>query len=763
MSTFELRAYNPRTATAETLETLFVGRQALLDELLDDLRRQATSASRQHWLIYGPRGMGKTHLSGLVYHRVRQSPELAAAYFPIWLPELDAYTAYSAGKLLAQIAEQASCELSSRGEPEAAHRLRSELGALGGLGDDDEYFQGALGLLRDLARRRQRHLLILLENLDALLVALSRQQGGLEARRLRQALLENTELLFVSTTPTRYLSALHHPKQPLFGHFRERRLDGLTAENVTELLTRLAEMTGRPLPVDGRRSWLLHRLTGGNPRAIGMAFGALGGGTDLADVVADFERLLDLQTPYFEARLAHLAPRERAIVEALALARNTLTIQEIAQISRLPEKSLSTQVKRLQEEGHVQPALGEKGKGSLYELADGLLRLWFQYRRGRQELEPLIRFLALWYRPEDLEKRLFDLPLELDRSWLERDTAELVRVQIEAALRWALSEEGKKARSEVTSAVVIRLAGELAAAVQGQSGQDFSKQEQELNEYLEHEGASLSNRARFTACFVLFSSYSSRSLWEAALGALGKAPSADKATEVDMFILSLSSAASLAALGQFEKALASCDAGWAHRSQAPQRTLDMLLSLRIKLLIALERFGEVSGTFDQWRALNPPVDADFCEVHYFSGVAAFNNRRLEEARERSQIVLASCGQVTDRIQTPWFSNSLILALSLGSPLDEVERQWNCAKADSPLYQAPSRIDSLLEVLRAVGEPSGRGAPQRKRKALARVAPESRDTLAKLVDALLVLSKADESRPERETPRNKGDAGVAPTA
>ena len=83
--------YNPRDASPEVLEELFVGRQPLLDEILDDLARQADGPSRQHWLLRGPRGMGKTHLSGLLDHRARTDPRLVRAYLPVWLGEADVY------------------------------------------------------------------------------------------------------------------------------------------------------------------------------------------------------------------------------------------------------------------------------------------------------------------------------------------------------------------------------------------------------------------------------------------------------------------------------------------------------------------------------------------------------------------------------------------------------------------------------------------------------------------------------------------------
>ena len=73
---------------------MMVGRDAILGELETDLLAQTRSATRQHWLIRGPRGMGKTHLVGVLYHRIRRSRELSAALLPVWLGESVAYDAY---------------------------------------------------------------------------------------------------------------------------------------------------------------------------------------------------------------------------------------------------------------------------------------------------------------------------------------------------------------------------------------------------------------------------------------------------------------------------------------------------------------------------------------------------------------------------------------------------------------------------------------------------------------------------------------------
>ena len=87
-------AFNPREESAEVLEEMLVGRHEILNELESDLLAQAVSATRQHWLIRGPRGIGKTHLIAVLYHWILKKPELSY-FLPVWLGEAETFDAYS--------------------------------------------------------------------------------------------------------------------------------------------------------------------------------------------------------------------------------------------------------------------------------------------------------------------------------------------------------------------------------------------------------------------------------------------------------------------------------------------------------------------------------------------------------------------------------------------------------------------------------------------------------------------------------------------
>lgn len=472
-----LHVYNPRETSPEVLEAMFVGRDDELRQLLDDLERQREGGERRHWLVLGPRGIGKSHLLGILYYRVRKKPDLHRTYLPIWLAENEAYSVYSTGLLLLLVAEVLVKELRGE-EPIEASRLDERLAALEGAGDDPLLLEQVAELLRAVAARLGKILLILVENLDAAIDGLPGQRGTEEIERFESLLAAHPELLFISTTAGRLVSDHAAGRPSLAGRFEPLRLPALSEDELGELFPRLARITGQaakahlagPDSQGSKRRRVLHRLTGGNPRAVVMAFSVVTGSPTVQAMVDELHALLDAQTAYFEARLARLAPRARTIVTKMALARENLTLAEIARRTRLPERSLATQLARLVEEGHVAAVSAEGSRGAIYELRDGLFRLWFQFRRGRKVLRPLVRFLALWHPVEDLERALGDLrsidlsPFGDAEPDLQRAAEWQLQRALELAREQALGERASMPGTEPTLATVLRFRPGQASA-----------------------------------------------------------------------------------------------------------------------------------------------------------------------------------------------------------------------------------------------------------------------------------------------------------
>jgi Uncharacterized membrane-associated protein/domain len=82
-----LSAFTPSLMSHETLEAIFVQREPLLRRIVCDIRDSAGAPTKRHYLLVGPRGIGKTHLVSLAYHRVQADPDLHERLRIAWLRE----------------------------------------------------------------------------------------------------------------------------------------------------------------------------------------------------------------------------------------------------------------------------------------------------------------------------------------------------------------------------------------------------------------------------------------------------------------------------------------------------------------------------------------------------------------------------------------------------------------------------------------------------------------------------------------------------
>ena len=85
-STF-LSRFTPSLMPPEKLEELFVQRQGLAHRLVELIRDSIVTPAKHHSLLIGPRGIGKTHMVSLLYHRIEAIGDLRDRVLIAWLRE----------------------------------------------------------------------------------------------------------------------------------------------------------------------------------------------------------------------------------------------------------------------------------------------------------------------------------------------------------------------------------------------------------------------------------------------------------------------------------------------------------------------------------------------------------------------------------------------------------------------------------------------------------------------------------------------------
>src|SRR5262249_55498837 len=82
-----LSIYNPALLKKEDLIAQFVARRSLLDQLIEELRRNNGTNGHKHQLIVGPRGSGKTTMLRRLRYAIEDDAGLSRSWAPLIFPE----------------------------------------------------------------------------------------------------------------------------------------------------------------------------------------------------------------------------------------------------------------------------------------------------------------------------------------------------------------------------------------------------------------------------------------------------------------------------------------------------------------------------------------------------------------------------------------------------------------------------------------------------------------------------------------------------
>jgi len=401
---FGLAYFNPGLLDREDLIAGFVARRKLLEKLVGNLHNEVTGQPAQHHLLLGQRGMGKSTLLLRLRYAVEDDPELSRIWLPLSFPE-EQYNIRTLSDFWVNCLDALGDALESSQQNALAESLDDRRD---GLPKDEEVrSEAALRLLLELAEALDRRLILLIDNLDIVFDRLKEKDWA-----IRKVLSSQPSLLLIGAASQAVESAYNHGRA-FYDFFRIHEVRGLDFEETKEVLIHLAELRHwREMEMIVKeqpgRIRTLHTLSGGNPRTILLLYEVLESGYD-GDAKRDLERLLDLYTPLYKARVEELSEQHQQVVDALATLWDPATAAEVAESLRLDVNTVSAALTRLeQREGIVEKVSlhGEKKLG--FQLAERFFNIWYLMRtsrRSRKRLTWLVKFLRLWYDQKELRKK----------------------------------------------------------------------------------------------------------------------------------------------------------------------------------------------------------------------------------------------------------------------------------------------------------------------------------------------------------------------
>jgi len=422
-----LKPFTPGREDPAELLRRTVGRQPLVDRIVQRLTNAATSDNRTHSLIIGPRGAGKSHVVELVVHEVSRNADLA-------------------NLAVARLAEDA---IGISSVSDILHRLIGELDNSDSTMDAARHARAAgdtTELINLLNRSLgDRVLLATLENLSRIFAAL-----GVEGQRTLRAWVEtNRNVVLLATAPL-LIESLDSRDAPWFGSFVHEHLEDLTPAEGHQLLLALHHddpefVSFLQTESAMRRLEALHHLAGGSPR-IWMIAALAASVRSLDELVPAVEDMLERLVPYYQERLWELPGNEQKLIERLAMA-GTATVSELAEYTGIGERTAATALGRLAKSRWVMRVKlpSQDGRKSFYQLREPLVRYHFDYRSSSQHNSPLrliVELLRIWFDPDarlqmlgtrglasDVESHvtasLADARSRYDASYVNRDLGEM--------------------------------------------------------------------------------------------------------------------------------------------------------------------------------------------------------------------------------------------------------------------------------------------------------------------------------------------------
>jgi tetratricopeptide (TPR) repeat protein len=393
-------AYNTRKKTPEQLEKELVGseRWNILNSILNELALKKGEHPKQHWMIIGPRGIGKSHLLTLLYYKIKNNSELTKQWITVLFPE-ELRMANDLAKFLERTVKEILLELEKEKSP-IAEELRREIKKIREI-RASERIEHLFTVLNWIHQTSGKYILLLFENLQKLL---GKKISIIEQKKLRAFLQTHDNVLLIGSATTVF-NALHDHKHPFYHFFHIRRLTDLNFDEMKILITNILaddnkqDIAGKVAKNEARMR-AIYSFTGGNPRMAVFLSDIIK--TEVPDEMIGFmDEILEDLTPYFEAILNDTPDYMEEIMNTLAIQEPAQSPKEIAGHLEMQQTTIRNYLKQMKDNGYVRVAFS-KGKSNYYCLNEYLYRIWYQMRDSshREETRWLMELLMMLYSPK---------------------------------------------------------------------------------------------------------------------------------------------------------------------------------------------------------------------------------------------------------------------------------------------------------------------------------------------------------------------------
>ena len=394
--------YNTQNIDSEVLKAGFSIRKKEYQRIWKDIQTGSMQYPEIHYLIQGVRGAGKTTLLSLLAHEVAEDEKLNKWLIPILLNE-EEYGILSLFTFWLRIAEKLA---------EQDSDLYAEL--FEQISNLDDSAEVAWDLIQNSLDENKQKIIVFVDNLGELF----KDFNEIEHAQLREVLSLHPQIRLIGGS-SQLLEAHFDGAAPFYQFFKLVNLKPINEMEMHELLRSLAKQTSEEavktieeiITEHPERIEAVRRLTDGVPRTIVLLFQIIMEGAKESSY-AYLEETIDKTTPLYKHRMDDLSRQQKAIVHVMAMNWDAMSTKEIAEQTRLPSKTVSAQLVKLQQQWIVDK-IETNTKNHLYIVKERFFNIWYLMRYGNQTDKRrvlwLTRFLESWCDENELIERLYEI------------------------------------------------------------------------------------------------------------------------------------------------------------------------------------------------------------------------------------------------------------------------------------------------------------------------------------------------------------------
>ncbi|WP_395052074.1 hypothetical protein [Flavobacterium sp.] len=390
-------SFGAKSVNPEILEKLLIGREKTADYLFNAVKSIAEDGNNNQQLIIGQRGMGKTHLFRILFHRIQKyitNKKLVVAYF-----SEEEYGVANYFDFLTRIIN-ALVKWNDADKEELLLKIEElqETQAKAQVNVAEKIIEDYIG---------KRPLLILAENFSDILDSIK----PAEQSKLRAWLYKVNRISIIASSQS-ISKDFDKEDRPFYGFFNLYYLKNLDFEGSLEFLISLAKLDKRDdvvkhLENKGRgQVKAIHQLVKGNHRLLVTFYEFLKTDT-LAKLSSHFIKTINDLKPYYETYIRYLPAQQQKILRYVALARKPQQGTDISKNCFIDQKSLSKQMSELSRKSLIEIIVDTDDKrNKLYDILEPLLRISIEVGEHREGITSLfIDFLAIYYNENELSDR----------------------------------------------------------------------------------------------------------------------------------------------------------------------------------------------------------------------------------------------------------------------------------------------------------------------------------------------------------------------